>query len=68
MHCNLCMIIKHDASQAFYVLSTQFRSQQMHAHWESCNKSSLWSMELEKAFLVDAIVVTCCYHSSYNIT
>jgi len=28
------MIIKHDVSQAFYVLSTQIMSQQMHAHWE----------------------------------
>ena len=40
------------------MLSTYFISQQMHAHWESCNKSALWSMKSEKADLVDAIIVT----------
>jgi len=61
------MIIKHHVSYAIYVLSTQFRSKQMHAHWESCNQSVLWSMESEKIVLADTInVVTTIHTVSYD--
>jgi len=30
----------------------------MHAHWKSCNYSTLWSMQSKKLILADVIVVT----------